>query len=131
MEKSKQAIDEQVAEENGEGSEKKIEVKKEKPENDEKSEVPDFKIAPEDKQTCIQDHPCLYYTYRHRGKNGLQIRGFPRTHLCKVCEEEYNEDSELFERRNFRGSTKYFDESGIVSELNIRGNNAQNLPYLD
>ena len=63
-------------------------------------------------QTCIQDHPCLYYTKRGKVKQGVQIRGFPRLHLCKVCEEEYNDDAELLERRNFRGGTTYYDEQG-------------------
>ena len=72
----------------------------------------DFKLAANQKQTAIQDHPCLFYTWRLHKKNGCQTRGFPVTHLCKVCEDILTKDIEDLEERNWKGATKYYDSSG-------------------
>ena len=71
-----------------------------------------FTLSANQKQTAIQDHPCLFYTWRLHKKNGCQTRGFPVTHLCKVCEDILTKDIEDLEERNWKGATKYYDSSG-------------------
>ena len=77
----------------------------------------DFKLSANQKQTAIQDHPCLFYTWRLHKKNGCQTRGFPVTHLCKVCEDILTKDIEDLEERNWKGATKYYDSSGQGSQI--------------
>ena len=87
--------------------------KKMKQEAEEKLEdKTNFTLSANQKQTAIQDHPCLFYTWRLHKKNGCQTRGFPVTHLCKVCEDILTKDIEDLEERNWKGATKYYDSTG-------------------
>ena len=46
----------------------------------------------------------------------MQTRGFPVTHLCNVCSEIMIADEDELERRNWKGKTKYYEESGCFTK---------------